>query len=53
MNMFTRTLLCSSLLVCGASAFAQNMSEASMMSGGTTMVGGEQCIHKKISSKTQ
>ena len=40
MNMFTRTLLCSSLLVCGASAFAQNMSEASMMSGGTTMVGG-------------
>ena len=31
MNMFTRTLLCSSLLVCGASAFAQNMSEASMM----------------------
>lgn len=40
MKMFTRTLLCTSLLVCGASALAQNMNEASMMSGGTTMVGG-------------
>lgn len=40
MKMFTRTLLCTSLLVCGASALAQSMTEASMMSGGTTMVGG-------------